>query len=41
VQGFGFRVFWANRAGAPREQLPGQIAAEMADLSPLPELLQA
>jgi 2-haloacid dehalogenase len=29
---FGFRAFWINRAGLPRERLPGQIASILADL---------
>jgi 2-haloacid dehalogenase len=36
---FGFRVVWVNRAGAPRERLPGLPAAEIAELSALPALL--
>ena len=36
---FGFRAVWANRAGAPRERLPGTLAAEIADLDALPALL--
>ncbi len=36
---FGFAVAWANRAGAPRENLPGTIAAEIRDLDALPALL--
>jgi hypothetical protein len=30
---------WANRAGAPRENLPGTLAAEIRDLDALPPLL--
>ena len=26
---FGFQVYWANRAGAPHERLPGELAAVM------------
>lgn len=36
---FGFRAVWANRAGAPRERLPGALAAEIRDLDALPALL--
>ncbi len=36
---FGFRAVWANRAGAPRENLPGTLAAEIRDLDALPPLL--
>ena len=36
---FGFRAVWANRAGAPRENLPGTLAAEIRDLDALPNLL--
>jgi 2-haloacid dehalogenase len=36
---FGFRVYWANRASAPRARLPGDLGAVMADLRALPDLL--
>jgi 2-haloacid dehalogenase len=36
---FGFAAVWANRAGAPRENLPGTLAAEIPDLDALPNLL--
>ena len=36
---FGFRAVWANRLGAPRENLPGTLAAEICDLDALPGLL--
>jgi 2-haloacid dehalogenase len=36
---FGFRAVWANRGGAPRELLPGTLAAELAGLDGLPALL--
>ena len=36
---FGFDTVWVNRAGAPDERLPGELAAELPDLSGLPELL--
>lgn len=36
---FGFRAVWANRGGAPRENLPGTLAAEIRDLDALPKLL--
>jgi 2-haloacid dehalogenase len=32
---FGFRTVWVNRAGLPRDRLPGTPAVEMADLSGL------
>ncbi|MFN0043094.1 MAG: haloacid dehalogenase type II [Alphaproteobacteria bacterium] len=36
---FGFRAAWVNRAGLPREILPGTLAAEIRDLTELPALL--
>lgn len=36
---FGFRSVWVNRAGAPREKLPGELAAEIRSLTELPALL--
>jgi 2-haloacid dehalogenase len=36
---FGFQVAWANRAGLPRENLPGTLAAEIGSLAELPGLL--
>ena len=36
---FGFRAVWANRNGAPRERLPGTLAAEIRTLEALPGLL--
>jgi 2-haloacid dehalogenase len=36
---FGFQVAWANRAGLPRENLPGTLAAEIGSLAELPALL--
>ena len=36
---FGFAAVWANRGGAPRENLPGGVAAEIRDLDALPKLL--
>lgn len=36
---FGFRTVWVNRAGAPDDNLPGKLAAEVRDLSRLPALL--
>ena len=33
---FGFRAVWANRGGAPRERLPGNLAAEIRSLEELP-----
>ncbi|MDZ4737838.1 MAG: haloacid dehalogenase type II [Rhodospirillaceae bacterium] len=38
---FGFRTIWVNRAGHPVERLPGTPAAEIADLSHLPDLLHS
>ena len=37
----GFQVCWINRAGAPRERLPGQLARELRSLEPLPSLVLA
>jgi 2-haloacid dehalogenase len=36
---FGFKAVWANRAGAVRERLPGELAAELSGLDRLPALL--
>ena len=36
---FGFRTVWVNRAGAPDDNLPGRIVAQLKDLSQLPSLL--
>jgi 2-haloacid dehalogenase len=36
---FGMHAVWVNRRGAPRERLPSSPAAEIADLSGLPDLL--
>jgi 2-haloacid dehalogenase len=36
---FGFNTIWVNRAGAPDDNLPGKIAAQINDLSTLPSLL--
>src|SRR6478752_7261850 len=36
---FGFNVVWVNRAGAPDDNLPGKIAAQVNNLSVLPALL--
>ena len=36
---FGFNAVWANRGGAPRERLPGELAAELSGLDRLPALL--
>jgi 2-haloacid dehalogenase len=36
---FGFNVAWVNRAGAPDDNLPGTLAAQIKDLSFLPSLL--
>lgn len=35
----GFQVCWINRAGAPRERLPGTPARELRSLEPLPSLV--
>jgi 2-haloacid dehalogenase len=36
---FGFNVVWVNRAGAPDDNLPGRLVAQVKDLSFLPSLL--
>ena len=36
---FGFSTVWVNRAGAPDDNLPGALAAQIRDLSHLPALL--
>lgn len=36
---FGFKVVWVNRAGAPDDNLPGKLSAQVKDLSYLPALL--
>ncbi len=36
---FGFLAVWVNRTDAPRENLPGRLAAEIRDLHALPALL--
>ena len=36
---FGFNTVWVNRAGAPDDNLPGTIAAQINDLSALPSML--
>ena len=36
---FGLAAVWVNRADAPREKLPGRLAAEVRDLDALPALL--
>jgi 2-haloacid dehalogenase len=36
---FGFKVLWINRAGLPRERLPGSLAGEIASLAELPAWL--
>lgn len=36
---FGLHAVWVNRRGAPPERLPGSPAAELTDLSGLPDLL--
>lgn len=36
---FGFRAVWANRSGAPCENLPGTLAAEIRNLDALAPLL--
>ena len=36
---FGFQVIWVNRFNQPRERLPGVPKAEIAPLSPVPEIM--
>ncbi len=36
---FGLRTFWVNRAGLPRERLPGDLHHVLSDLRPLPGLM--
>src|SRR6476469_6275166 len=36
---FGVKAVWVNRTGAPDDNLPGRIAAQVKDLSFLPDLL--
>lgn len=36
---FGFKVLWINRAGAPRERLPGTLVGEIVSLAELPAWL--
>lgn len=36
---FGFRTVWVNRTGAPDDNLPGRLAAEIRDLSGLRDLI--
>jgi 2-haloacid dehalogenase len=38
---FGFSTVWVNRTGAPEDNLPGKLVAQIADLSHLPALLGA
>jgi 2-haloacid dehalogenase len=38
---FGFRTVWVNRADAPDDNLPGNLATQIRDLSALPSLLGA
>jgi 2-haloacid dehalogenase len=37
--GFGFRTVWVNRAGLPQDRLPATPHHQLADLSPLPDLI--
>ena len=37
---FGFRAIWCNRAGSPRERLPGVIERELRSLDNLSESLE-
>ena len=37
--GYGFTTAWVNRAGLPRDRLPGQPQHELTDLTSIPELL--
>lgn len=36
---FGFKTVWVNRTGAPDDRLPGALAAQVRDLSDLPDLI--
>lgn len=36
---FGFQACWINRAGGPRERLPGLLARELRSLDALPSLV--
>lgn len=36
---FGFHTVWVNRTGAPDDNLPGRLAAQVRDLSELPDLI--
>lgn len=36
---FGFHSVWVNRTGAPDDRLPGTLAAQIRDLSDLPDLI--
>ena len=36
---FGFRTVWVTRTGAPNDNLPGTLSAEIRDLSELPDLI--
>lgn len=38
---FGLRTIWVNRSGSPGERLPGNLAAMLPDLRPLPGLVAA
>ncbi len=37
---FGFRVAWCNRAGLPRERLPGAPEIELRSLAELPAFVE-
>lgn len=37
---FGMQTFWCNRAGQPRERLPGTLRAEISDLQALTEQIR-
>lgn len=36
---FGFKTVWVNRTGVPDDNLPGRLAAQIRDLSDLPDLI--
>ncbi|MBL8674501.1 MAG: haloacid dehalogenase type II [Rhodospirillales bacterium] len=36
---FGYRALWVNRAGAPDDNLPGEIAGQLSTLAGLPALV--
>jgi 2-haloacid dehalogenase len=38
---YGFRTLWVNRAGLPMDRLPGRPEGQAADLTGVPDLLEA